>query len=54
MRSVYPLYHDLRDLVADLIIQVLQWRNPKESVDLESYPYLFTDALFFKVPSSTH
>ena len=36
MRLAYPLYHVIRDVVADLIIQVLQWRNLKESVDLES------------------
>jgi len=50
MRSVYPLYRIVRD-IADLIIQVLQWRNPKESVDLESsYPYLLTDAVLKYLP----
>jgi len=50
MRSVYPLYRVVRD-IADLIIQVLQWRNPKESVDLESsHPYLLTDAVLKYLP----
>jgi len=49
MRSAYSLCHAVRD-VADLIIQVLQWRNLKESVDLESYPYLLTDAVLKYLP----